>query len=877
MAIYVPFTPTTAIGRAMFNFDMFGKTNYKIVGLVRVSVSDNFSYSDYLSTNYSTFYSALYTGGSGEVPWTSSMLDGVKSALYTFSQFINLQFDWKGDYDYVGSDPTANPEDVGRSAVSDINISWINRTDSRFSGISGGSGDNFIFGYTGGAGDIFLNNAYLPLNLDGNSYTLQTLIHEIGHSLGLSHPHSGYNYTTNSPAISADYAATQYLGFQQLGFSINSAADMYKEYFTVMAYDDQISTLPNSSYVYRSYTPMILDVIALQQAYGEGAGTSGSGNDTINVGTAGYRTYFDTGGVDTVDLTHYTDAAYLHMGVSITGAAHLVGVAMSKFDAKNTILNGGNPANLRWLYGEYENAIGSSSDDLMIGNALNNKLDGRGADDFLAGDGGDDDISGGDGNDIMDGGDGDDRFDWDPSQRSGADTMEGGLGNDIYVLDSINDKIVEAASEGLDTVYVGFNYSIANTSLENIRTFNNLTTPLIFTGNSWGNIIVTGDGADSIYGNEGEDTLNGGNGNDFIDGGTGTDVATYSGVFTRYVIASTNVPGRVTIRDTTGSEGTDTLSSIEFIQFADRKFEVVPNDSTPPVVLTFSPTDNAKGVAVGANLVVTFSEQFVTGAGTIEIRTGPFFGTTVQSFDVTSPTGLSLIGKTLTIDPKDDLAPNADYVVAFSPGSLKDLAGNAYAGGSDWNFQTGAVGGSPTSGIADEGTVYVFKSEKVGLGINKASFSYYYTTDAGAAGFFASQPSYPWVQQKSTFEDAHSNPGLAVPVYQFFSEKAQGHYFAVGEVSRDYVINKSKSDPAWDWVYERVGFQVYTSAAPKDAAGKAAIPVYQAWITDKDFNPNNGIEGGHFWTADLAEYNAKIKLVGVVGEGISFYGEPLSV
>lgn len=382
----------------MFNFDMFGIANYKISGLVRVSVSDAFNYSDYLSRNYSFFYSALHTND--EVPWTPSMLDGIQSVLATYSQFINLQFDWKGDYDFIGSDTTANPEDVGRAAVSDINISWINRPDVNFSGISGGKNE-LVFKYEGGAGDIFLNNAFLPFNFDGNSTTRQTLIHELGHSLGLSHPHSGYNYTTDVPTISPDFAATQYLGFKQLGFSINSAADMYKEYFTVMSYDDQISSLPNSNYVYRSYTPMILDVIALQQAYGEGAGTSGSGNDTINAGTAGYRTYFDTGGVDTVDLTSYSDAAYLNMGVSITGAAHLVGVAMSKFDAQNTILSSGNPTNLRWLYGEYENAIGSSSDDFIVGNALDNKIEGRGSDDKFIGLAGNDTIDGGEGIDIL--------------------------------------------------------------------------------------------------------------------------------------------------------------------------------------------------------------------------------------------------------------------------------------------------------------------------------------------------------------------------------------------------------------------------------------------------------------------------------------------
>ena len=384
----------------MFNFDAFGWQNYKLTGTVRVSVSDAFSFSDYLSPSYSRLNALLYTNTSNEVPWSSQMIDGVKGVLSTYSQFVNLQFDFKGDYDYIGFDNTPNPEDLGRADLTDINITWINRTDANFSGISGGSTDQRVFGYTGGAGDIFLNSAYLPFNVDLNSSTRQTLIHELGHSLGLSHPHTGYNYSTNTPVISADFAATQFLGFNQLGFSIKSAADMYKEYFTVMAYDDQISSLPGFEGVYSSYTPMILDVIALQQAYGEGSGTSGSGNSTIAPGTGGYRTYFDTGGVDTIDLAAFTDAAYLNMGVTIAGASHWVGVIMSQFDAAYTLPAGGSPANLRWLYGEFENALGSPAGDTIVGNSLDNTIDGLAGNDLLYGMAGNDTLNGGSGVDT---------------------------------------------------------------------------------------------------------------------------------------------------------------------------------------------------------------------------------------------------------------------------------------------------------------------------------------------------------------------------------------------------------------------------------------------------------------------------------------------
>ena len=412
MATDIAYTPNTIITKAMFNFDAFGLANYKLSGAIRVSVCDDFSYGDYLNPGYSRFNSMLYTAGANEVAWTSQMTSNIEDILQTYSQFAHFTFQWVGDYDTFssGADTTPNPEDVGRSGVSDININWIYRSDVNFAGISGGSSDDFLFNYTGAANDIFLN-AYAPkfnndLSLNLNTRARQTLMHELGHSLGLSHPHSAYNINTGIPTVTDDYAATKDLGFSQLGFRTNAATDMYKEYFTIMSYDDQHSLLPGSNIVYQAYTPMILDVIALQQAYGEGSGTSGSGNDTITPGIAGYRTYFDTGGIDTVDLSDYTSGAYFNMGVSIIGAAHLAGISMRTYDAQNMTVSDKDPANLRWFYGEYENAAGSAAADQITGNWLDNVIEGKDGNDRLSGGDGNDSLNGGSGDDILKGQDG---------------------------------------------------------------------------------------------------------------------------------------------------------------------------------------------------------------------------------------------------------------------------------------------------------------------------------------------------------------------------------------------------------------------------------------------------------------------------------------
>jgi serralysin len=267
MATYIAYTPTNVIAKAMFNFDASGIADYMLTGVVRVSVSDDFSFAE---------NSLLYTSGPTEFVWTAQMTANIQDVMSIYSQFANITFQWNGDYDNgpPGFDSTPNPQDVGMANLSDININFVNRPDATgIAGISGGNGDSaFGFGYVGSAGDIFLNQAYLDTTtLDLGTYSRQALIHELGHSLGLSHPHTDPNNLLGS--ITADYAATKDLGFNQLGFRTSSAADMYKEYFTVMSYDQQPTVV---------HTPMILDVIALQQAYGEGAGTTGSGDDTIS-------------------------------------------------------------------------------------------------------------------------------------------------------------------------------------------------------------------------------------------------------------------------------------------------------------------------------------------------------------------------------------------------------------------------------------------------------------------------------------------------------------------------------------------------------------------------------------------------------------------
>ena len=389
MASIVAFAPTGVIDKALFNFDAMGGSlsDFKLSGTINVSVSDAFTYANYLaSVNLGIPISAsAYTSlTSGAANWSATQLSNIQTILTSYSAFANVHFAG------VVNDSGYTPANVGTS--SDINISMIYRTDLAFSGES--SINQNTFGYAGsqldvvlnvnGFGSSGLNNNY---TLDSTSYGYHTLMHEIGHSLGLSHPHSSItNGVTN---LTADYQATFNVGFQKLGFAINTPADMNKEYFTVMSYDDEVP--PNGVDTF-AQTPMILDVIALSDVYGIGVGTSGSGNDIIAPGGTGgvssFRTYFDTGGINTIDLVNYgSSGAYLHMGTSITGAAYLVGVSMSISDF-GLVGNHQNPASLRWFYGSFQNASGTTGNDTIIGNDLNNIINGISGADAIDGAGG---------------------------------------------------------------------------------------------------------------------------------------------------------------------------------------------------------------------------------------------------------------------------------------------------------------------------------------------------------------------------------------------------------------------------------------------------------------------------------------------------------
>ena len=172
---------------------------------------------------------------------------------------------------------------------------------------------------------------------------------------------------------------------------------------------------------------------------------------------------------------------------------------------------------------------GNELANVMTGNSGSNKLYGLGGNDTLIGNGG---------NDYLDGG-------------SGLDVLTGGLGNDTYVVDSLGDRVSEAAAEGYDLVKATLGWTLGD-HFERLDLLG--ATSINGTGNALSNVLNGNDGAntlaglagnDKLYGRGGDDTVDGGDGVDWLEGGAGLDVMVGGAGGDRFVFRTGDLAGTV--------------------------------------------------------------------------------------------------------------------------------------------------------------------------------------------------------------------------------------------------------------------------------------------------------------------------------------------
>ncbi|MGO4704412.1 putative Ig domain-containing protein [Microvirga sp. 2MCAF38] len=195
-------------------------------------------------------------------------------------------------------------------------------------------------------------------------------------------------------------------------------------------------------------------------------------------------------------------------------------------------ITGGAGSQVVWADSGNQRIVLGADDDTIHGGAGNDYIGSHGGNDVLYGDDGNDTVAGGVGHDSLFGGEGNDTLYGEDGNDyldggAGVDTMAGGRGDDVYIV-SAGDVIVEAAGEGIDTVYSSADIVLPKHFENLILTgdatygYGNSSNNVIHAA-SHGGVMLGYGGNDSIYGSEARDRLYGMTGNDRIYGGGGDD------------------------------------------------------------------------------------------------------------------------------------------------------------------------------------------------------------------------------------------------------------------------------------------------------------------------------------------------------------------
>lgn len=309
--------------------------------------------------------------------------------------------------------------------------------------------------------------------LKPGGYDYSTVIHELGHSVGLEHP-GDYNADPNDQP---NYQRDAEYREDSLQYSVES-------YFEA----EETGAFHNGLYL---RTLGLHDIAALQRLYGANMATR-TGNDAYGFGGKGVYglssakeqavfSIWDAGGKDTLDFSKYANTQTIDLHAdkfSSTG-----GLKWNVSIAKGVTI---------------ENAIGGSGKDTIVGNEVANLLSGGRGADTIGGNGGADRIKGGAGFDTMDGG-------------AGKDTLDySDLGRGIYV-------------ELKGKTYATVEDAATEQAIDKVRNFENIV------GSRGGDVLIADGTSNTILAGEGDDALNGLGGVDRLSGGVGDDQFAFGG------------------------------------------------------------------------------------------------------------------------------------------------------------------------------------------------------------------------------------------------------------------------------------------------------------------------------------------------------------
>ena len=271
---------------------------------------------------------------------------------------------------------TFNEVAESSSNVGDIRFAWTSATDTTTAGNPAWGWATYPDSYWPSAGDVWIStiaSGAANTNWSVGSDNFGSLIHELGHALGLKHPFEG------SVVLPAAADSTQY--------SLMSYTPAAHSLYVSVTHSG--NTWSWSSYNIEPSTPMLYDVQVIQYLYG--ANTSYNAGDnvyTFDPLVPFIKTLWDAAGNDTISVSNfalgctidlrpgaYSKISYLD---DISAPVHWTTAPPTPtFDGTD---------DLAIAYGcVIENAIGGSGNDTLTGNDANNSLNGGAGSDTIDG------------------------------------------------------------------------------------------------------------------------------------------------------------------------------------------------------------------------------------------------------------------------------------------------------------------------------------------------------------------------------------------------------------------------------------------------------------------------------------------------------------
>lgn len=286
----------------------------------------------------------------------------VASALAKWSAVANLTFDRVAD--------TAT--DVG-----DLRFAWTSASSDGDIGAGVWGWATYPNAWWPAAGDVWISTLGSGTDPDqgwgAGSGNFSSLLHEIGHAVGLKHPFEGSN------RLPAALDSSQY--------SVMSYTEGPNTLFVRVTQEG--SSIRWESFNVQPDTPMLLDIAAAQYLYGANM-SHATGNDvyTFDPSVPFMRTIWDAGGNDTISIANFARGSTIDLRAGSFSSISIPSDSAAGYNWSSPppapTYDGTN--NLAIAYGVViENAIGGSGHDNIVGNDAANRLQGGGGGDRLDG------------------------------------------------------------------------------------------------------------------------------------------------------------------------------------------------------------------------------------------------------------------------------------------------------------------------------------------------------------------------------------------------------------------------------------------------------------------------------------------------------------